>query len=802
MASLIADDLSELNSEQFDDLPEAQHDREVAAERALEEIDESGKKKKHGGRSQVRSEWDHAREPLDGEPARNIHHQRIFYCGHKTRTGRVCKWDSANLDRARQHLASKHQVHIDPGEGYPNKRIKVSIDDQLRQQAAAQQGRNIAQERMLKGVIEMNKPQIEEAWNRLIAVRNLPISCVEWPELIDLILLINPMAKKAIPANRCIASKSIKNSFDSHKRSLVKRLKKARSKLHFAIDIWSSPTCTNLQAIVCHFVDGVDSRVNKALLGLPEHRKGHGGEEQAEAFVKVASELEINAEQIGHFVGDNHESNKKMIKFIKKTFKKLPKVDHLRIRCLGHIINLAVHAFLYKRDDEAVELSHRIHNWEDLNVTDLANVLMPKAIDDDDTEHSVEFWRKYGPIGKLYNIVKFIRSSNARYQAWKQLAGRQIPMANATRWNSWFVMLFTALKQRKNLNTFIDDFHEDLRNDIILHDEWLQLMEYKDFLLPFWQATKKAEGDKSSLEEVLLTMDFLIKHFQNAKLKYVNSTATRARIITSWRSFDKYYNLTDQVPAYAVAILLHPSLRKGYIEEAWADLPAQGDDYCLDYVTNALENARSLWRPYKPKDSASTSQDLRSMSAYEQYRFKALNRAAHSDEFEQFIKADPISIKCTPLEWWLEPTQQATYPQLSKLAIDIFSIPPMSAEPERIFSGSRRQVDWSRCSLKASTIEQLECLKQWFRSGITAKFDNESISEEDETTGEDRVAGTQPQVRWELAHEAAAAEDEVERLAAKEIPLEGEDLDGNSSPQRPQSSQSDAQSNDDELPDV
>ncbi|KAF1955018.1 hypothetical protein CC80DRAFT_416074, partial [Byssothecium circinans] len=120
-----------------------------------------------------------------------------------------------------------------------------------------------------------------------------------------------------------------------------------------------------------------------------------------------------------------------------------------------------------------------------------------------------------------------------------------------------------------------------------------------------------------------------------------------------WRSFDKYYNMTDQVPAYATAILLHPSLRKGYLEEAWVDLPARGK---INHVDNALENARSLWKPHKPKESSLNSRDLSLMSPYEQYRYKALNRASHSDEFEQFIKADPISIKCTALEWWLEPT--------------------------------------------------------------------------------------------------------------------------------------------------
>ena len=57
------------------------------------------------------------------------------------------------------------------------------------------------------------------------------------------------------------------------------------------------------------------------------------------------------------------------------------------------------------------------------------------------------------------------------------------------------------------------------------------------------------------------------------------------------------------------------------------------------------------------------------------------------------------------------------------MAIDIYSIPAMSAEPERVFSGAKRTVSDSRGSLKGETIELLECLKSWFRLGVFTKED-------------------------------------------------------------------------------
>lgn len=52
------------------------------------------------------------------------------------------------------------------------------------------------------------------------------------------------------------------------------------------------------------------------------------------------------------------------------------------------------------------------------------------------------------------------------------------------------------------------------------------------------------------------------------------------------------------------------------------------------------------------------------------------------------------------------------------MAIDILSIPPMSAESERVFSGARRTITWERHRLGAEVVEQSECLKSWIRLAI------------------------------------------------------------------------------------
>jgi hypothetical protein len=68
------------------------------------------------------------------------------------------------------------------------------------------------------------------------------------------------------------------------------------------------------------------------------------------------------------------------------------------------------------------------------------------------------------------------------------------------------------------------------------------------------------------------------------------------------------------------------------------------------------------------------------------------------------------------------PTSDVITPRLSLIAIDILSIPAMSDEPKKIFSGARRTVSWDKGQIISETMEWRECLKYWKRNGILDTF--------------------------------------------------------------------------------
>ncbi len=95
------------------------------------------------------------------------------------------------------------------------------------------------------------------------------------------------------------------------------------------------------------------------------------------------------------------------------------------------------------------------------------------------------------------------------------------------------------------------------------------------------------------------------------------------------------------------------------------------------------------------------------------------------DEYAKYLLAPVVPEVTDPRSWWLELTQRKSYPNFSIMALDILSIPAMSAEPERLFSSTKITITNCRNRLGIESIEAIECLKSWLsKSSIVAFADN------------------------------------------------------------------------------
>jgi hypothetical protein len=205
-------------------------------------------------------------------------------------------------------------------------------------------------------------------------------------------------------------------------------------------------------------------------------------------------------------------------------------------------------------------------------------------------------------------------------------------------------------------------------------------------------------------------------------VKFRSDKDFASRIKKGWEVFDKYYSRTDATPLYTTAFILHPSRRTQYIAANWPAKSAKSN----------LKKVEQLWESYREKalvSSLSTPYDKVQREPQEEKELDAFDRIAQDlgkyirpgseDEYQDYINQAPYDIgKLTALAWWSQEPQRKRWPRLSLMALDILSIPAMSDEAERVFSGARRTISWDRAQMEPPTIEKVECLKHWKRSRI------------------------------------------------------------------------------------
>ena len=226
-----------------------------------------------------------------------------------------------------------------------------------------------------------------------------------------------------------------------------------------------------------------------------------------------------------------------------------------RLRCQGHIINLAVNSFLFVTDSDNPESDDETDNNNKYKVS----------------LEEIEQWRRKGPLGKMHNFVVFIQASVQREQLFWEYSHRlQLVRDNNTWWNSWYNMLERALDLKDAIIQYSEDYPDDLyKLDILTEEEWETIDTIMTFLQKLKMATKAAESSNSCLDVILPLIDFVLSQFEAAKVKYANDDILSPMVNSGWAKMDQYYQLTDQSPAYAVALVLNPKFKWKYIDKKW-----------------------------------------------------------------------------------------------------------------------------------------------------------------------------------------------------------------------------------------
>ena len=349
---------------------------------------------KHSKTQASSAVWAHCHAAIDGEDS----NPKLKYCTHCTTSPVYSTNISTNISiNMRKHLKGQHKIDVEASVS----RIQSTTlqqQEHLYSQAQSSGQTEDIDSQVFKN--HLNQNVINEALISLIVIRNLPLRMVEWPEFHTLCQVLNPRSDSFITTAYSQIGQKIIESWQIHKDTIRKRLQSALSSIHLSIDIWTSPNRNFLLAVTADFVNYNEEKLVKALLALCTV-KCHSGEKQFTILLPILQDYNI-VRKLGAVVGDNSGTNDTLCREIETylfTEEDITwNVSQWRLRCLGHIINLAVQAFLF----------HNVIEVEELKSYDES---------EESTEFGDEAKRKFrllGPLGKLHNIIVNIRGSLSR----------------------------------------------------------------------------------------------------------------------------------------------------------------------------------------------------------------------------------------------------------------------------------------------------------------------------------------------------------------------------------------------------
>ena len=477
------------------------------------------------------------------------------------------------------------------------------------------------------------------------------------------------------------------------KTDLKETFAKDRTAVHLCLDMWTSTNQFSFLAITAHYVDS-NWKLTESLLSFVE-TTDHTGSSMACLVSTALEEFELTS-RLGCLAMDNASNNNSLMVSL---FEKLQESSNergdfliewnpedARIRCLPHIINLAVKAFLASLgDDGEVQVSAN-----DISV-----------------------------IKRLRYIVKKLRNSPAQ----RVIFLGQCELANVdrlmlvldvpTRWNSTFYMIQIALKVRNGLKNWLSTDPEigkvKLGSFQFSQTDWEVLEKICTLLEKFESASQLLSG--GSYPTLSFVMPVFIELFSYIEREVENLSRTdpmRDPLSEAHRVLAKYYSFTDDSVFYLLAVLLDPRFKTTFLIRKGFETDYPGlSDQTVSRLKDFVERKKVSSGNADENGTTESKNRVHNQSALFNSMFSHCT-TEHDNEHNEVGKY--FELRCEdpavdPLDYWKANARK--YPYLSAVAKDILSIPGSSVSVERIFNCGRDVIGLRRHSSKPETFSSL-----------------------------------------------------------------------------------------------
>ncbi|KAF4547224.1 Hypothetical protein D9617_52g060450 [Elsinoe fawcettii] len=370
-----------------------------------------------------------------------------------------------------------------------------------------------------------------------VAASGISLRAASSSGLFDLLTLVNPKLRPLVPQVHVTVHHIVTSRHRAAKDAVIQSLAHAKSGITISFDHWKANNdILDLLGVVAHYLDR-EYKPKTVVVALKDALGSHTGDNIAEQLIEVLRDYDI-CSRVTYFAADNATNNDKALRLLTRNLEIDPVKQ--RLGCVGHILNLVCKAILYGVDEDCI--ARVLDEGAPVELADASGVTTLEGIlRTGDEAGRLEAWRKEGPIGRLQNLVVHIKDNSSRRLFFeskqREAAGDdgarlyRAVLNGGIRWNSTYEMVHRAL-------------------------------QLKDALTLYQDHLTNCTGCSNL--------------FMRPRSVYNHSRAFTGRQVHScvnlgWKKLDHYYTLTDNSPAYVMAVFLRPHWRRRWFERKWAD---------------------------------------------------------------------------------------------------------------------------------------------------------------------------------------------------------------------------------------
>ncbi|GAB4833632.1 hypothetical protein Ancab_039952 [Ancistrocladus abbreviatus] len=548
---------------------------------------------------------------------------------------------------------------------------------------------------------KFDQDAIRKALAYMIVVDGLPFKFVEALGFRHLCAQMQPHFQ--VPSRTTVA-RDCYTIFVDERMKVKNFLKSNCRRVCLTTDTWTSLQGINYICLTAHFIDN-DWKLQKRILNfcpISSHR--------GEAIGKIIEQclLEWGIEKVMTITVDNASSNDVAISYLKKKIINWRGIvlngEFLHMRCVAHIINLAVNDSL-------------------------------KLVADS--------------ITRIRNVVRYVRQSPARFKKFKACVELEriknssvLCLDVPTSWNSTYLMLDVAYKLRRAFDRFIDDdpfFRGDLLHGdglgIPKEDDWKKVNVLLKLLECFYDLTMHVSGS------LYVTSNTYFDEISNVCCilkQWCDDLSFNSMASKMMEKFESYWGNPEKINMLMfIAVVLDPRYKYEYVEfgihqiyeaekakivnaklkkalcglfEEYKDLNTQVDELLHNCSQSKSSNLITALNALPEKRKSMMHERFKNYKA----KFASEVRKTELDRYLEERVEGHDDENFDILIFWKNSVNK--YPILSLMARDVLAIPISTAASKLAFSTGGRVLDPFRSSLTPRIVEALICVQDWLRT--------------------------------------------------------------------------------------